>query len=93
MSEAIKMFESQVTGECGNLFYVARNLVGRSYEGKLFLNLRWAHYTYNEDGIWVREPYVKSLYKFIKQHICAQIFIALAALGDIYIWLNIFGII
>lgn len=87
------MFESRLTGECGGFTYMLRNLITRTYDGKLLLNLRWAHYTLSDDDIWVREPYIKSLFKFIKQHRAAQVAFALAAIGDTCIWLNFFGVI
>ena len=87
------MFESRLTGECGSFAYMLRNLVTRTYDGKLLLNLRWARYTLNEDNIWVREPYIKGIFKFIMEHRTAQIALALAALGDTYTWLNILDVI
>lgn len=89
------MFESQVTGECGGFFYMLRNLISRGQHG-LFLNLKWRHLTYceyDEDcGVWVYEPYIKSLFKFIKAHRMAQFALVLAGIGDTFIWLNILHI-
>lgn len=89
------MFESQVTGECGGLFYMLRNLISRGQHG-LFLNLKWRHLTYTEYdgyGLWHYEPYAKTLFKFIKAHKVAQLALVLAGIGDSLMWLNIMNII
>ena len=89
------MFESQVTGECGGLFYMLRNLISRGQHG-LFLNLKWRHLTYcdyGDHGVWVYEPYLKTLFKFIKAHKTAQLALTLAGIGDSLMWLNIMNII
>ena len=90
------MFESQVTGEYGGLFYMLRNLISRGQHG-LFLNLKWRHLTYREydenHGVWVYEPYIKTLFKFIKAHKMAQLALVLAGIGDSLMWLNIMNII
>lgn len=89
------MFESQVTGECGGLFYMLRNLISRGQHG-LFLNLKWRHLTYRDygdHGVWIYEPYIKTLFKFIKARKMAQLALALAGIGDSLMWLNILNII
>lgn len=90
------MFESQVTGECGGLFYVLRNLISRGQHG-LFFNLRWRHRTYykydESHGVWVYEPYLKTLFKFVKGHKMIQITLVLAGIGDFLIWLSIMNFI
>ena len=89
------MFVSQITGECGGLFYMLGNLISRGQHG-LFLNLKWHYLTYTEHGdygVWHYEPYVKILFKFIKDHKAAQLALTLAGIGDILIWLTIFNII
>lgn len=87
------MFESRLTGECGSFTYMLRNLIVRSYNGKIFLNLRWARYVLNDDDIWVREPYIKGIFKFIKEHLWTQVAFTLAAIGDTFIWLFLLGIL
>ena len=90
------MFESQVTGGCGGLFYMLRHLISRGQHG-LFLNLKWRHLAYCEydknHGVWVYEPYIKTLFKFIKAHKMAQLALVLAGIGDSLMWLNIMNII
>lgn len=89
------MFESQVTGECGGLFYMLRNLISRGQHG-LFINLKWRHLTYcdyGDHGVWVYEPYLKTLFKFIKAHKAAQLALALASIGDSLMWLSIMNIV
>lgn len=87
------MFESYLTGECGGFIYMLCNLIIRTYDGKILLNLRWARYTLDADGVWARETYIKSLVRFVKKHRAAQVALVLAALGDVFIWLNILNII
>ena len=89
------MFESQVTGECGGLFYMLRSLISRGQHG-LFLNLKWRHLTYcnyGHHGVWVYEPCLKTLFKFIKAHKAAQLALALASIGDSLMWLSIMNIV
>ncbi len=89
------MFISQVTGEIGGFFYILRNLISRGQHG-LFFNLKWRHITYRDYGdygVWVYEPYLKSLFKFIKAHEIAQLALVLAGIGDSLMWLNILNII
>lgn len=89
------MFESQVTGECGGLSYMLRNLISKGQHG-LFFNLKWRHLAYVECdenyGVWVYEPYIITLLKFIKAHRIAQISLILACIGDTVIWLRMFQI-
>lgn len=89
------MFVSQITGECGGLFYMLRNLISRGQHG-MFLNLKWSHlayYDYGDYGVWIYEPYIKSLLKFIKTHKVAQLALLFAGIGDAFIWFNILHIL
>ena len=81
------MFASMVTGEAGSALYVLRNLIGRDYRNKLFLNLKWRRIVWNEElHMWDYESTVKGVIKMIKSHRSLQIMLAIAALGDCAIW-------
>lgn len=88
------MFESQVTGECGNLGYMIRNLISKGQYG-LFFNLRWRHMTFEEyewGSMWFYEPVWKTVVRTIKDHKPLQWALIAAFIGDCLIWASILRI-
>ena len=81
------MFMSMVTGEVGNVFHILKNLVGRDYKNRLFLNLHWRRIVWNDElRMWDYESTFKGVIGIIKRHRSLQAVLAIAALGDCAIW-------
>lgn len=89
------MFESQITGECGNFTYMIRNLISRGQHG-LFANLKWRHIAYEDNGLggmWFYEPVWKTVIRYIRNHKFFQVALIAAFIGDCLIWASILHII
>ena len=82
-AQVLNMYESQLTGECGGLSHVIRNLIVRDYKSRLHWNLRWVRYTWNEQlNGWVRESFVRGIINTIRHHMWAKLALVFAAVGD-----------